>query len=500
MNKVQQVLKILSEASFRVNLKKSFFAREELEYLGYVITRQGVKPQPKKVEAILRLQPPKGVRDLRRFLGMVNFYRDMFRRRSHILAPLTAMAGKNAKFQWTDKCQQSFETIKQIIAKEVILAFPDFSKPFHIYTDASDYQLGAVIMQDDHPLAFYSRKMNQAQQNYDTGEQELLSIVETLKEFETILMGQQLIVHTDHLNLLYDTSNKRRIRWRLTLEEFAPKFVHVKGEKNVVADCLSRHPTQFDPEDTPESDKGEEAERLLSYAISKIDEDEEKFPMSPALIHKYQQDDSILKRRMNTSKDDIFTTKKVEGYDLIHEKGKICVPVPLQARIVAWYHEYLHHPGQNRTEETIKQTFTWPKLRQQVEYFCKTCKICQLNKCQKKKYGHLPLKEPYELVPWKPVDVDLIGPYTIRTPNKVWTLYCLTMIDPVTGWFEVVDLKGDIEDKTKSAASVMAAFDETWLSRYPRPQEIGFDNGSEFKSVFLETCNNYGMTPKHSTA
>jgi hypothetical protein len=502
MEKVRLVLERLNKANFRVNLKKSFFAQEELEYLGYIISREGIKPQPKKVEAILRLQPPQGVRDLRRFLGMVNFYRDLWRRRSHILAPLTAMCGKGAKFEWTDKCQEAFDEIKRVMSKEVTLAFPDFEKEFHIYADASDYQLGGVIMQDDKPLAFYSRKMNSAQQNYGTGQQELLSIVETLKEFECILLGQEITIHTDHLNLLYEnTKNKRLLRWRLTLEEFAPKFVHIKGEKNVVADCLSRHPADFPPEDAIAAENGEHSERLLTYALQPSDSDDEKLPMAPAVLYKHQQADTTLKRRMNTSKEDKFAITNLEGYDLITEDGKIAVPISLQARIVAWYHEYLSHPGQNRTEQTIRQHFTWPKLRQQVEQYCKTCKNCQMNKRQKKKYGHLPAKQPDAIpVPWKRVDVDLIGPYTLKTPTKVWTLMCLTMIDPATGWFEVIDLKGDIEDKTKSSNSVMSAFDETWLCRYPRPQEIGFDNGSEFKSVFMEMCNNYQMKPKHSTA
>jgi hypothetical protein len=159
---------------------------------------------------------------------MINYYRDMWRRRSHILAPLTTMCSAKAKFVWHDKEQKAFEEIKAIISRETLLAYPDFSKDFHIYTDSSDYQLGAVIMQNDHPLAFYSRKLNSAQKRYTTGKQELLSIVETLKEFKNILLGQKLIVHTDHKNLLYQKmSTDRIIRWRLLIEEFGPTFLHI---------------------------------------------------------------------------------------------------------------------------------------------------------------------------------------------------------------------------------------------------------------------------------
>ena len=152
------------------------------------------------MEAIRRLLPPQTKRQLRRFLGMINYYRDMWRRRSHILAPLTSLSSKTTAWQWGTKEQNAFEEAKRTVAKEAILAFPDFTKEFHLHTDSSDYQLGAVIMQENNPIAFYSRKLNNAQKKYPTGEQELLSIVETLKEFKNILLGQSIIVHTDHKN------------------------------------------------------------------------------------------------------------------------------------------------------------------------------------------------------------------------------------------------------------------------------------------------------------
>ena len=140
---------------------------------------------------------------IKTFLGMVNYYGDMWKQRSHILAPLSKLVSNNAKWKWTEVEQKAFDKAKRMIAKEALLSYPNFNKEFHVFTDASDYQLGAVIMQNDKPLAFYTRKMNQAQQKYTTGEQELLSIIETLKSFENILMGQYIVVHTNHLNLLY---------------------------------------------------------------------------------------------------------------------------------------------------------------------------------------------------------------------------------------------------------------------------------------------------------
>ena len=170
----------LSQAGLKVNARKSFFAQDSLEYLGFWVSREGIKPLTKKVEAILNIAPPKNRRALRGFIGLVNFYRDMWIRRADVLTPLSRLTSNKVKWKWTDVEQQAFETMKRIMARETLLVFPNFNEPFHIYTDASKNQLGAVITQREKPIAFYSRKLNPAQTRYTTTERELLSIVETL--------------------------------------------------------------------------------------------------------------------------------------------------------------------------------------------------------------------------------------------------------------------------------------------------------------------------------
>ena len=168
-------------------------------------------PVQKKVQAITNITVPKTKKQLRSFIGMVNYYRDMWIRRSEILAPLSKITSKTAKWQWTEVEQQAFDTIKKIVSQETLLRHPDFNKEFEIHTDASKYQLGAVISQNNKPIAFYSRKLNSAQLNYTTTERELLAIVETLKEFRNILLGQKIVVHTDHKNLTYKVFNTERV-------------------------------------------------------------------------------------------------------------------------------------------------------------------------------------------------------------------------------------------------------------------------------------------------
>jgi hypothetical protein len=214
LEKLREVLRRLRDAGLKVNAAKSFFCTHEIEYLGYILTRDGIKPQTKKVQAILALNPPNNVKELRHFLGMVQYYRDMWAKRSEMLAPLSDLVGecgetkttrknkvKKKPWHWDSIHQIAFDNVKSAIAKEVVLAYPDFTKPFEIYTDASTKQLGAVITQENRPIAFFSRKLSGAQSKYTVTELELLAIVETLKEFNGMLWGQRINVYTDHKNL-----------------------------------------------------------------------------------------------------------------------------------------------------------------------------------------------------------------------------------------------------------------------------------------------------------
>jgi hypothetical protein len=141
---------------------------------------------------------------------------------------LTSLKSSKVKFEWYSSHQQVFDKIKKVIGTEVILCYPDFNKPFHLYTDASDHQLGAVIMQDKKPLSFYSRKLNTAQKRYTTTERyrELLSAIETCKEYKNILLGyhQPIIVFTDQknntFNGLKENTSDHVLSWLLLLEEY----------------------------------------------------------------------------------------------------------------------------------------------------------------------------------------------------------------------------------------------------------------------------------------
>ena len=486
LNQLEQVLTRLKDAKLKVNLKKSSLAKPELEYLGYWITREGIKPVTKKIEALVKIQTPRTKRELRRFIGMINFYRDMWIRRSHILAPLARLTSKSVKWKWTDVEQKAFNTIKKVISEEVLLHYPDFNQKFVIHTDASQTQLGAVISQNNKPIAFYSRKLNPAQRRYTTTERELLAIVETLKEFKNILLGQQIEIWTDHKNLTYTKFNTDRVmRWQLVIEEFGPELLYIKGSKNIVADALSRLGL----------DDANEAVEIHDIVVNTVPEN---YPLKYATIQKYQQADKELQGKVNNNP--LYKLHSFRGgekeYLLICYHNKIVVPKVLQQRTIDWYHLHLSHPGETRTEETIGQHFTWKNMRQQIRDTCKKCKVCQLTKKKTRQYGHLPAKEA-ESEPWEILCVDLIGPYKIKRKGKKkeLVLWCVTMIDPVTKWFEIRAIPN------KESVTVANQVEQAWLTRYPWPTQVIYDRGTEFMSDFSKMIkDDYGVTRKPITA
>ena len=496
LEKVSTVLSRLRKAGLKVNIGKSFFARGELEYLGYWITREGIMPLAKKVEAIQNIAAPKTKRQVRSFVGLVNYYRDMWPRRSDVIAPLSKLCSKPAKFEWKEEQQKAFEEMKRLASKETLLAYPDFNETFDIHTDASHTQLGAVISQRGKPIAFYSRKLNSAQTRYTTTERELLAIVETLKEFRNILLGQKIRVYTDHKNLTYEQFNTERVmRWRLILEEYGPELIYIKGENNVPADALSR----LDMEATAADLQSESFQVALEsqaecFGQTKKDNPDDAYPYPFSYRDLKRAQLTERERLLNLAKKDRrFTIKTFRGGDkdhtLICRNGKIVIVDANRERIMTWYHDILCHPGENRTEQTIRQHFWWPTLTQDVKRKCKHCSICQRTKRLAKKYGKLPEKEA-EAIPWDRLCVDLIGPYELEGH----TLWCITMIDPATSWFEIREIPN------KRADTIANVVEQNWLTRYPAPIIITYDRGNEFMAEFAEMIKKeYGIKSKPIT-
>lgn len=244
INNLKQVFQTLRTANLKVQLDKSEFLRKEVEFLGHIVTPEGIRPNSKKIDAIRRFPIPKTQREIKSFLGLIGYYRKFIKNFAKIVKPLTQRLKKGEKIIIDDNYKHTFEYCKTLLSNEPILAYPDFSKEFQLTTDSSNFALGAVLSQDGHPICYASRTLNPAEQNYSTIEKELLAIVWACKYFRPYLYGQKFTAFSDHkpLEWLFSlkTPNARLHRWRLELEEFDFNVKYKKGKENQAADALSR--------------------------------------------------------------------------------------------------------------------------------------------------------------------------------------------------------------------------------------------------------------------
>ncbi|MGH7954719.1 MAG: Ty3/Gypsy family RNase HI domain-containing protein, partial [Gloeomargaritales cyanobacterium] len=266
---------------------------------GFVFTTNGIKPQQSKVKSILQLDIPQDKKEVRHFVGLVNYYKNMWPKRAHVLSPLTALTSNKTTFNWKEEHTKAFNEMKALVSQDVLERFPDEKISLDIYTDASEYQLGAVIKQDSHPIAYYSRKLTPTQQRYTTIEKELLSIVETLKEFKTILFGMKLNVCTDHKNLTHQNfTSDRVLRWRLLIEDFRPNIYYVPGPSNVEADALSRLHLKEDINQTMALHD--------AYIYNPAYDQVLFYPLDYELIQANQQEDQALQIEFNKIRRNIY--------------------------------------------------------------------------------------------------------------------------------------------------------------------------------------------------
>ena len=160
LEKVDVVLNRMKKIGMQLEPKKSHFGAKSVEYLGYIVTREGLRPQPSKVNAIVTMAKPRTVKELRGFIGLVNFYRDVWKRRAHYLAPLTSLISKKkGVVKWNPEAIKAFGNVKEICAKDALLFYPDFNKTFDIHTDSSEFQMGGIISQESRPLAYWSKQL-----------------------------------------------------------------------------------------------------------------------------------------------------------------------------------------------------------------------------------------------------------------------------------------------------------------------------------------------------
>ena len=252
MDLLSQVLELLRKHNFKVEVGKCDFLKREVTYLGHIVTKDGIKPDPSKIKAVQKFLPPENQKHIRMFLGLCGFYRRFIKNFAHTTKCLSDLLKKDSPFIWTNEHQKAFEMLKQKLCEAPILTYPDIQGEYLLIVDASAKCLGGVLAQGTekkhNPISYWSRVLTQTEQKYSAYEREALAIYEAVKHFRQYLYASRFIILSDHKPLLSmaEAENNARVqRWRLKLQGYDYTIKHIVGKSNVIADSLSRLPTEI---------------------------------------------------------------------------------------------------------------------------------------------------------------------------------------------------------------------------------------------------------------
>lgn len=423
---VRKVLQRLREHNLYVNPVKCSFDVKIIDFLGYIVSPEGLSMDPAKTHIIRDWREPRKVKDVQSFLGFANYYRRFIADFSKITKPLTSLLQKSTEFIWNEDANAAFQTLKAAFASAPILIFFDYSKPAFLETDASDFAISAILSQNDdkkvlHPVAFHSRTLLAAEINYDTHDKELLAIVDALKTFRHYVISaspeKPLQIFSDHRNLLsfmkLQTLSRRQYRWREALSEFNFVIIHRPGRLNLKADVLSRLSQHEDEvKDRPNPNNTaifnlRDDKLVLEPSIDVctiVDDPENEFLRR---IREAINDSEVLQRfhEGKLPPNYSYTNGLLFYDDLVH-----LPTVELQIQAISDSHTSLAsgHFGVNKTVELIRRNFHWDGIRRAVQRFINGCDVCSRAKADRSApYGLLkPLPVPAGR--WTDLSIDFI--------------------------------------------------------------------------------------------
>lgn len=455
------VFQRLREHTLLLQPEKCSFLKSSTTYLGHIISREGVTPDPSKIEAVENFPTPKTTKDLKSFLGLSGYYRRFIKDFAKIAKPLNSLLKEGTEYIWTEEQEEAFKHIKQILVSEPVLQYPDFTKEFLLITDASQEALGAVLSQgtlgkDDRPVAYASRTLNSAEKNYSTTEKELLAVVWSVKYFRPYLWGRHFKVVSDHRPLRWLMSLKdpgsRLTRWTIKLSEYDFEVIHRPGKANSNADALSRIPI-IKVGTTPEE-------------VLRNQEDEDEIREIKRTLEKYEKDS--------------------EGYVYyIDKRGRRRLVVPKQNRndVMSAHHDtpFGGHQGVDRTIELIKDRYYWKNMDLDIEQYIRTCEKCNKKRATNSEKAPVPMQLTTKVIrPFQTVAMDIVGklPKT-HSGNQ----YILTFQDHFSKYPEAFP----IPDQT--AETIAKVFVTEIICRHGTPEKLLTDQGTNFISDLMsETC------------
>jgi hypothetical protein len=525
---VRLVLERLQEAGLHIKPEKCQFHVTEVSFLGFLISHEGVRMDPAKVAAIITWPAPRSVHDIQVFLGFANFYRRFIDKYSKITSAITALLKKGVLFCWNSKAQAAFDRLKKAFTTAPILRHFDQTRPAIIETDASDFAEGGILSQrgEDgklYPCAFFSRKFQDAELNYEIYDKEMMAIVDCMETWRHHLegSGHRATVYSDHKNLLWFTEtkvlNRRQARWAEKLSRFDFVIVFRPGKDQGKPDALSRRP-DYSPRkggdsrkksqiflkpsqtDTSRIDPNTERTNASSITLTvnavaaqAIDTDDD---LAQLIKNSLPEDPDVGQHLQNLQNPELQRTPEAKEFlepfsmqdELVLYNGLVYIPQNdlIKSQIVQSCHDSATagHPGQAKTLELVSRDYYWPRMRQFVNEFISSCDTCCRNKTPRQQpHGQLhPL--PIPPAAWTSVSMDFI----VELPESKGHDAVYVCVDRFTKMAHFIPTTTKVTAEETATLYLRHVFKHHGL-----PLDIVSDRGPQFTSrlmsALLELCD-----------
>lgn len=474
-----EFLATVQEEGLTLRPTKCSFMRKTVNFLGHIISSEGISPGEEKTKCIKEFPRPGNVSDVRRFLGITNFFRKFVHNYSHIAMPLTRLLKKDVQFSWQAEQEEAFEVLKSKITSQPLLTLFDPGKEHEVHTDASAIGLSGILFQADgegtvlRPVFYYSRRCSEAESQYTSHELEVLAIVETVERFRIYLLGKLFRIVTD-CNAVATTKATtplppRIARWWFKLQEFDYTMVHRSGAKMTHVDGMSRSPT------LPPIETETVADKVLVINAN-VNDWLYQLQMSDAKLRNIAKVLSGCSAADDGECAQIRTDYFMENGRLFRKIGdlkRMVIPEKVRWRITKACHDDVGHFSIEKTLNRLQKDFWFPRMRRYVKSYISSCPECCYRKVKGgKPEGELHVEEIIP-IPFRSINIDHLGPFP---KSKRGFLYVLVIVCSFTKYTIIKPTRN-----TKTTP-VITALQEV-MSIFGQPRRIVSDKGTAFTSV-----------------